>query len=524
MVKDNSSIRFEWVVAESLATSSVAHLAASEIDISQTVLQPLTADRLPDTEDPGFEPLTMIVGTAAIAYLAKAASRNCAKPSSRWGRRRRASGFAGDKRRSTWNRLWNRCGSWSQWSTGVQCTGRSRLAASARIQMNGRLNRVSLVIEIDAPYRPPDPRYVLNPAGFEPEMSRVLIHEGTHYWQQLSQMYLLLVAAEEWERLNRFRFDGQVVGPGPLTTALRNLHTVIGFSAHDLSESACRYWDVLNIGPHNLVEAELAKGTDLDGETRDFYEAAIGAGLFRGSDDAFTQYTIALAMRVVAGSYSRPYVYLQDKLGGGAMVLFPLLAHWALQTPAPVTLFEKFAEHAGRKLDKWLRRDSFLQRVTHHTLFPGELRELQMMLYWMLGGEIAKLAKKEGFVLWTVGQFFEFTPLSTHPVYAWAARWARKLGQHVVDSGMAIDMRAGFRRDPDSLALLAADRLLALPGGGSARELLYTYLGPPIHRFSDDRTWLTRVGPNDADNAAVAQACMQIHTSWEAFRSAARGY
>lgn len=390
--------------------------------------------------------------------------------------------------------------------------------------MNGRLNRISLVTEIDAPCPPPDPRYFSDPAGFETELSRVLMHEATHYWQQLSQMYLLFVADEDWERLNRFRFQGRVDEAGPLSKALRNPHEVLGFSAHDLSESACRYWDVLNIGPHNRVEAELAKGTELDAESRELYEASVAAGLFRGPDDGFTQYTLAIAMRVGAGSYARPYLYLQDKLGGDAMALFPLLAQWALQTPAPVTLFETFATYAGRKLAKWQKRDAVLRRLTRRSVISQELTELQMTLYWMLGGDMARLAKKEGFQLWSVGQFLEFTSLAEHPVYAWAARWARELGHEVVGRGLANDMRAGFGRDPDALALLAADRLLALPGGPDARGMLSAYLQPPIHRFSDDRTWFTGVEPRNDDNVAIAQVCMEIHTWWEDFRSARRGY
>jgi hypothetical protein len=88
---------------------------------------------------------------------------------------------------------------------------------------------------------------------------------------------------------------------------------------------------------------------------------------------------------------------------------------------------------------------------------------------------------------------------------------------------MADDMSTFFRKDRDSLALLAADRLLALPGG-PAKDLLCTYLAPPIYRFNDDRTWITGVEPNKADSEAIAQACMEIHTLWEAFRNARRGY
>jgi hypothetical protein len=390
--------------------------------------------------------------------------------------------------------------------------------------MNGSLNRVSLVIEFDEPHRRPDPRHVLDPAGFESEIARVMLHEATHYWQQLSQTYLLLVAAEEWTRLKQFRATGQVPEAGPLAADLRTPDAGTGFSPRDLSECACRYWDIVNIGPHNLVEAELAKGTELTPETRASHEAAVQSGLFRLSDDGYTQDTIAVAMQVVGGAYARPYLHLQDKLGSGAMVLFPLLAHWALQTPAPVALFSTFAERAAAELGRWLKRSSLLRRVTGRHLLPTEMRDLQLTMYRQLGGPIYTVAKEAGYPLWTAGQYFQFTPLADHPVYSWAAHWTRQLGKHLVDNKMARDMRRGFRRDPDSLAILAADRLLALPGGGLARDLLYRYLTPPVHRFTDDLTWFTKVGPTAADNAAITRTCMEIHTSWERFRTAARGY
>jgi hypothetical protein len=389
--------------------------------------------------------------------------------------------------------------------------------------MNGRFNRVSLVTEIDAPRPPFDLRYFSNPAGFEPEMSRVLLHEATHYWQQLSQMYLLLVADEEWERLNRFRRGGQAAEPGPRLTALHKPDKVLRFSAHDLAESAGRYWDMMNIGPHNLVEAELAKGAELDDETRRMYEETVAAGMFRTSDDGYTQYTLMIAMRASAGAYARPFIYLQDKLGGSAMPLFPLLAQWSLQTPDPVPFFDKFAEYAGKRLEKWQRRDSWLRRLARRSFLSREMRELQLNLYATLAGDIARLAKKEGSVLWSGCQFLESTSLARHPVYAWAARWARVVGREAVKQGLANDMRAGFEKDPDSLALLAVDRLLALPGG-SARDLLCTYLLPPVYRFSDDGTWTTGIEPSHDDNMAIAEACMEIHNWWEAFRSARRGY
>jgi hypothetical protein len=391
--------------------------------------------------------------------------------------------------------------------------------------MKATLNRVSLVTEVDAPYSDPDPRHFSHPAGFETELSRVLVHEATHYWQQLSQMFLLLVADEDWERLNTFRSQGRAEEPGVLRTALHKPHAVQGFSPQDLVESASRYWDVLSVGPHNLFESELASGVELDEETRELYESAMASGLFRSPDDGFSQVTVDLAMRVGAGSYARPYTYLQDMIGEQAMPLFPLLAHWALQTPAPVTLFPRFAEYAARKVRRWQKQEGWIRRlVSRQRVIVHELTDNQMTLYWKLGGQISKLAKKEGFPLWTVGQFLDRTSLGDHPVYVWAAGWARELGRDVVKQGMADDMRSGFRGDPDDFALLAADRLLALAGGQDTRGLLNTYLGPPVHRFSDDRIWYTGVEPNQEENDRIKDTCIAIHTAWEEFRGARRGY
>lgn len=70
--------------------------------------------------------------------------------------------------------------------------------------MHATLNRVSLVTEIDIPYRRPDRRYFEDPAYCDVELSRANLHEATHYWQQLSSPGLLLLASEDWERLLRF--------------------------------------------------------------------------------------------------------------------------------------------------------------------------------------------------------------------------------------------------------------------------------------------------------------------------------
>lgn len=388
--------------------------------------------------------------------------------------------------------------------------------------MKGSLNRVSLVTEIDAPFREPHPDYFLHPAGRDPDFSRVVFHEATHYWQQLSQTYLLMVAAEDWDRLQTFVETGRADEAGHLNRTFRKTYLEQGFSALDLAECASRYWDILNIGPHNLVESALANGVELNDETRRIYEATVKDGTFRLPNDGYTSFTVELAMRVVGGAYARPYFLLQDRTGA-ALVLFPLLAHWALQTPAPVTLFDQFADLSSRVVNRWHRWESRASRLLGRRVLLSELREEQMKWYWYLAGRISKLARKRGFPLWAVSQFGPFSSLGDHPIYRWAFNWSEVLGRVAVSEGSANDMKHLFPKDPEALAILAVDRMLALPGGPE-REMLANYLRPPIHRFSDDRTWFTGVDPDRDANVAIAEQCMEIHTAWEDLRTALRGY
>lgn len=393
--------------------------------------------------------------------------------------------------------------------------------------MRATLNRVSLVTEVDAPHRAPDSRHFLDPAGYESAFSRVLLHEAVHYWQQLSQMFLLLLAEEDWKRLKRFDLFGEADPLGPLGEAFRTQRPPLNFSPHDLAEAAARYWDVLNLGPHRLVDLELTAGRSLDSKTRELYDKAVSLGLFRLPDDAFTSFSVEVAMRIVGGAYARPYLYLEERLGAeDAVTLFPLLAHWALQTPRPVELFEDFAELARRKVRKWSRWESRVQRLrTGGRILVRDLTEHQMRLYWQLSLPVYKFAKKRQAPLWTAGQYMQYTSLSNHPVYAWAAGWTKRLGNGLVSAGQADDLKALFAKDDVSgVALLAADRVLALPGGPENRRYLVEYLLPPLHRFSDDRTWFTNNETEHDDNVALADQCMAIHGHWEEFRKARRGY
>ena len=124
---------------------------------------------------------------------------------------------------------------------------------------------------------------------------------------------------------------------------------------------------------------------------------------------------------------------------------------------------------------------------------------------------VAKLSKKKGFPMYNGSELARFTSLAGPPVYRWASAWFLEMGRFVVSEGMADDLSDFFNLSPDEHAMAAADRLMALPAGDE-RGILNTYLGPPLHRFTDDQIWFTAVESEHEDNVWVADQCMEIHS------------
>ncbi|MHA7191938.1 hypothetical protein ACX80N_16760 [Arthrobacter sp. MDT2-16] len=390
--------------------------------------------------------------------------------------------------------------------------------------MHATLNRVSLVTEIDTPHVPPDLRYFHNPANFDSALSRVLFHEATHYWQQLSSLWLLLMATEDWVRLHYYHETGKLDGPTTIRSEYKRHDPSLGFSIHDLIECTSRYWDVQSVGPHNLIEAELARGRILSPDLQSEYEATIANGMFRAPNDDYSSATVSLAMRIVGGSYARPYTLLEKRLGDFTIFLFPLLSHWALQTRHPLLMFQHFEKQAAeeirfiyqlRKLRRLWRRDESIQVL--------DMQEHQKSLYLMLHPAIAKRAKAVGNPLRpAVDTFPHLTYIHEHPIYAWSFSWLKELGRVAEAEGKESDVNRYYHKRNEARAWAISDRMLALPGGN--RSLLYHFVQPPVYRFKDDKTWFTGVEPADEDNLRVASMCIEIHNDWEAFRQASRGY
>jgi hypothetical protein len=267
----------------------------------------------------------------------------------------------------------------------------------------------------------------------------------------------------------------------------------------------------------------LAQGATLDPDLRSAYDSTVDEGLFRSSDDGYSPATVSLAMRAVGGSYAHPYRLLERRLGDFAMTLFPLLSHWALQTSDPVRLFDRFTVHAGAEVFRSLKWKRRLQHFTGNDVLQlPEQHAYQDALYLKLRPLLAQVAKREGTALYTAGEVLANTALADHPVYNWATGWIEKLGRAGLERGLGKDIERHFRGDA-AQAWAMADRMLALPGG-PYRPFLYGFLQPPIHRFNDDRTWFTKVEPTRDENIRIAELCMGIHSAWENFRHARRGY
>src|SRR5215213_11572445 len=83
--------------------------------------------------------------------------------------------------------------------------------------------------------------------------SRVVFHETVHYWQQLSQGFLLRRAEEDWQRLIDYERAGQVGRDDSVSREFYREEPTLGFSAHDLQECLARFWEVVALSPNRIM-------------------------------------------------------------------------------------------------------------------------------------------------------------------------------------------------------------------------------------------------------------------------------
>jgi len=221
------------------------------------------------------------------------------------------------------------------------------------------VSRAGLAVSLDLPYQPYDNGVVLYPRQHG-ELGRTFFHELVHVWQVLSQAYMTRMAAAEWGLilhqlwaatfpLRRFQLDW-------FETLVHNYHersTHLGLSPHDLTEGLARYWDVLVTGPDITHQASKGSIPDflrpkfetepqLEMDEPEIHRAmgvrsvpnfSQGRAKFTGEQYYFaltdgSAYTAAFSE--LCSSMARPQQ---------GLAIFPLLAHFCLQTPDPVRVF-----------------------------------------------------------------------------------------------------------------------------------------------------------------------------------------
>jgi hypothetical protein len=342
----------------------------------------------------------------------------------------------------------------------------------------GRFCHISLLIDLDQEWWLPTAAALREPHAYFPRRSRVYLHETIHFWHQLCHGYLLALAEEDWGLLRSWE-QGAAPAPGPLREAFVRPTGRNGFSPSDLCESLARFWEITAVG-HEAVLNEA-----MDAERARSLEDAIPDELLRVAGHPMSAEGLDEAI-ASSGSYSLPYRVARRTLSPAyGQVLFPLIGHFALQTPDPVVSFERFAEQvsplAATHLDAhdaqgsaWLQPD------------------LVCALY--------KLVRDACGDLFDAETMFERSALGDNPAY-----------------------RACF----GTLAALDRtefDMAVAMPAGPQHREFLIRHASPPCVRFRD-RMLPVRAMTSDAPATQsgaedLASACAAVQERWESFQRA----
>jgi hypothetical protein len=349
-------------------------------------------------------------------------------------------------------------------------------------------SHLSLLIDLNCEKWWPQPAAFTDTATYFPRRSRRLLHESLHYWQQLSQGYLFLLAEEDWADFIERQKTGKIPVEGPRRKHFKQGDGHHGFSAWNISESLTQFWEVFIVGPESASVA--GAGISAKERTRRW-----------NSDDEFDEAMLA------SRDYSEPFRLARRLLDSSfSLVIFPFLAHFALKTRRPAHFFERFIDEiaapAGAKAGEMGVLDP------HSTVGPG-------VLYPYIQGLCDQLARGEGEAgLLHAPDLFAASPLRENPAYVWSFRRLARLAARV---------RGG-----------ALDTAICLPSLHQHRKILAHELTPPCLRFADGAPlalayhYLEETKKSAADDLSAAhdaaKMCFGLQALDEKLRLAARGY
>jgi hypothetical protein len=408
---------------------------------------------------------------------------------------------------------------------------------------------VSLLIDADCEPSSLDPAKLWPFAPSDGDV-RVLFHEAVHYWQSLSQSFLVRLAAEDWQRLETYERTGTVLDPGDVRRAFDDPGSSTDWSARDLHECLARFWDLIAAGPRQVLEEEWAAGRSTAlRDVREIHRRRRSDGSV--PPGAWNEEDLAMALLMVAGEYASPFLTVAGGELDHAVFLFPWLAHFALQTKAPVEAFDRFVRDLGPEL---------AQTVTELVETPGvartDLFEFTMLeIFYSAAVLCVANAEIAGDPVGIASSVFAESALGSHPGYSWSfqgpvLRTADALTktQLVENVRRAWGVSANARRTVGTYLLT---RALATPGLPESRTLLLASgVVPPCVRYSNgevrplghvfragmadwtddwkeaDILWKVTQSARDLDLASeelrVAEHCVAIQQRWDEFVQASR--
>ena len=395
----------------------------------------------------------------------------------------------------------------------------------------------------------------LDPSGLWPSAPadgtvRGLFHETVHFWQSLSQSFLVRLADEDWQRLLACERTGTVPAPGAVGRVFDSRDSGIGWSARDLHECLARFWDVIAAGPNRVLKEEWDAGrADALPDVRELLrrrrsERNLPAGAWDKAD-------LVVALVMAAGEYALPFLIAGGELEH-AEFLFPWLAHFALQTNAPAETFDRFVREVGPELAGHVTELLRTPGVSHSDLFEFTMLHLFHSVSMLCVVNAGRANDPVGLA----NVVFQESSLPTHPLYSWifrgpVLRTAAALGK----TQLAKQARRswGYPRNSEGfVGVQLLGRALATPGLPESRTLLLASgIVPPCVRYSDGTVdplgrlfrddvagwthdwqrnevlWKVTRPARERDLAREEQRmtnqCVAIQQRWEAFAKASRG-
>jgi hypothetical protein len=315
--------------------------------------------------------------------------------------------------------------------------------------------------------------------------SRVIFHEAVHYWQQLSEGFLLRLVQEDWQRLTEYERSGRPLGPGPLRREFYREESDLGFSARDIHECLARFWEVVAFGPNRIMNDQWLSGMSVFHP--DFVTANRPSSFQRKFDsmapwgpDDFIQ-----AMIMIGGEYAIPFLATGHKMPNASMLVFPWLAHYALQTRRPARVFLRFIEKVASELAATAR-----EMLTRHS-DPSDAYQYalaNMAIPALL--ECLPIANGEDEQIHAALATHVSSDRATSPPIAWTFK--RRIVPAVKLLAGSNTVLAAFRNQsqgstklPSIFAIQLLEGAMATPGLlDSRRLLLLTGIAPPCIFFS----------------------------------------